>query len=81
MRPFRLTTLVTGVAVSALLALFPGHPVLADLLEPVPLQTRNGNAICRSEDIVIGPEFSAMSEDMCREHAKKPTKRPAPAPI
>ena len=69
MRPFRLTTLVTGVAVSALLALFPGHPVLADSLEPVPLQTRNGNAICRSEDIVIGPKSSAMSEDICREHA------------
>jgi hypothetical protein len=69
MRPFRLTTLVTGVALSAFMALFARHGVLADSVEPVQSETGNGAPICGSEDIAIGPQPSAISEGPCPAHA------------
>jgi hypothetical protein len=61
--------LVTGAALSVSVALFAGHPVLAESVEPVPLETGNGGSICSSADIVIGSTPSAMSEGMCPVHA------------
>ena len=65
MRPFRLTTLVTGVALSACVAPFAGQRALADPVEPVQLETGDGAPICSSEGIVVGPQSSAMSEGPC----------------
>jgi hypothetical protein len=69
MRPFRLTRLVRGVALSGLVALLAGHGVLADPVEPVQLETGNDASICRSEDIVIALQPSAISEGPCPAHA------------
>ena len=69
MRRFRLTPLVTGVALSAFVALLAGHGVLANSVEPVQSETGNGSPICRSEDIGIGPQSSAISEGTCPAHA------------
>ena len=68
MRPFRLTTLVTGVALIVFAALCAGHQVLADSVEPSPLEIGNGDTICRSEDIVIAAQPPAISESRCPEH-------------
>jgi hypothetical protein len=65
MRPFRLTTLVTGVALGACVAPFAGQRALADPVEPVQLETGDGAPICSSEGIVVGPQSSAMSERPC----------------
>jgi hypothetical protein len=68
MRPFGLTTLVAAVlGLSGVM--FAWHPVLADSVEPVPLEAGDGDPVCRSDNIVIGPTFSAKSEGTCPEHA------------
>src|SRR5215467_3222126 len=68
MRPFGLTTLVAAVfGLSG--AMFAWHPVLADSVEPVPLEAGHGDPVCRSDNIVIAPTFSAQSEGTCPEHA------------
>ncbi len=72
MRSFRLTMLVTGVALSVSLASFAGHPVLADSVESVPVETGKGDSVCRSDDIGSEHEPSAMSEGVCPEHATEP---------
>jgi hypothetical protein len=69
MRPFRLTKLVTGVALGAFMALPAGPGVLADSVEPVQSETGNGAPICGSEDIAIGPQPSAIGEGPCPAHA------------
>ena len=67
MRAFGLTTLVAAVlGLSGVM--FAWHPVLADSVEPVPSEARHGDAVCRSDNIVIAPTFSAKSEGMCPEH-------------
>ena len=65
MQPFRLTTLVTGVSLSAFVAPFAGQRVLADPVEPVQLETGDGAPTCNPEGIVVGPQSSAMSEGRC----------------
>lgn len=67
MRPLRLTTLVTGAALSLSVAPFAGHPVLADV-ESVPVETENADSVCRSVNIVVEPKPSATSEGVCSEH-------------
>ena len=68
MRPFGLTTLVAAVlGLSGVM--FAWHPVLADSVEPVRLEAGDGDPVCRSDNIVIGPTFSAKSEGTCPEHA------------
>ena len=68
MRAFGLTTLVAAVlGLSGVM--FAWHPVLADSVEPVPLEAGHGDSVCRSDNIVIGPTFSAKSEGTCPEHA------------
>jgi len=68
MRPFGLTTLVAAVlGLSGVM--FAWHPVLADSVEPVLLEAGHGDSVCRSDNIVIAPTFSAKSEGMCPEHA------------
>ena len=69
MRPFRLTALATGSALSLSAALFAGQPVLADAIETVPVEAGNGGAICRADDTATGLKPSAMSEGGCPEHA------------
>ena len=81
MRPFRLTALATGSALSLSAALFAGQPVLADAIETVPVEAGNGGAICRADDTATGLKPSAMSEGGCPEHAPKPTRRRAHALI
>ena len=65
MRPFRLTMLAMGVALSAFVAPFAGQRALADPVEPVQLETGDAAPICSSEGIVVGPQSSAMSEGPC----------------
>ena len=69
MRPFRLTTLLMGVALSVLVAPFPVNRVLADSAEPVQLETGDGAPICNSEGIVVEPQSFATSEGRCPAHA------------
>jgi hypothetical protein len=69
MRPFRLTALATGSALSLSATLFAGQPVLADAIETVPVEAGNGGAICRADDTATGLKPSAMSEGGCPEHA------------
>ncbi len=69
MRPFRLTALVMGAALSVCAVLFVGHPVLADSIGSVPLVPGDGGSVCRPDDFVIGPKRSSMSEGVCPEHA------------
>ena len=69
MRPFRLIELVTGAALSVLVAPFAGQPVLADSIETVPIEAWNGDSVCRADDTATGLKPSAMSEDGCPEHA------------
>src|SRR6516162_4212576 len=71
MRPFGLTTLVAAVlGLSGVM--FAWHPVLADSVEPVPLEAGHGDPVCRSDNIVIAPKPPAKSEGMCPEHATEP---------
>jgi len=69
MRSFRLTSLVAGAALSVSVASFAGHAVLADSVESVPVETGNGDPVCRSDDIGIERKPSDMSEGVCPEHA------------
>jgi hypothetical protein len=69
MRPFRLTKLMTGVALSAFVALLARPGVLADTVEPVQSETGNGAPICGSDDIAIAPQSSAIGEGPCPAHA------------
>jgi hypothetical protein len=62
MRPFGLTTLVAA-ALGLSGAMFAWHPVLADSVEPVPLEAGHGDPVCRSDIIVIASKL------MCPEHA------------
>ena len=71
MRPFGLTTLVAA-ALGLSGAMFAWHPVLADSVEPVPLEAGHGDPVCRSDNIVIAPKPPATSEGMCPEHATEP---------
>ena len=68
MRPFGLTTLVAA-ALGLSGAMFAWHPVLADSVEPVPLEAGQGDPVCSSDIIVIAPKPPAKSEGMCPEHA------------
>ena len=61
-------------------AMFAWHPVLADSVEPVPLEAGHGDPVCRSDNIVIAPKPPAKSEGMCPEHATEPTRLHAHAP-
>ncbi len=72
MRSFRLTMLLTGAALSVSVASFAAHPVLADSVESVPVETGNGDSVCRSDDIGSEHKPSAMSEGVCPEHATEP---------
>src|SRR5215467_7451368 len=71
MRPFGLTTLVAA-ALGLSGVMFAWHPVLADSVEPVPLEAGHGDPVCRSDNIVIRPTFAAKSEGTCPEHATEP---------
>jgi hypothetical protein len=72
-RLLRLTTLVTGAALSLSVALFAGHRALADSVESIPIETGNADSACRSVNIVVEPKPSATSEGtsegVCSEHA------------
>jgi len=75
MRPFGLTTLVAAsLGLSG--AMFAWHPVLADSVEPVPLEAGDGDPVCMSDNIAIAPKPPAKtegkSEGMCPEHATEP---------
>jgi hypothetical protein len=69
MRPFGLTTLLAA-ALGLSGAIFAWHPVLAESVEPVPLEAGHGDPVCRSDNIVIAPEPPATSEGMCPEHTE-----------
>jgi hypothetical protein len=69
MRPFRLTALVTGAALSVSVAPFAGHPVLANSVESTAVLPGNGDPGCGPDDVVVGPKHSAMNEGVCPEHA------------
>jgi hypothetical protein len=47
------------------MASFAGQRSLADPVEPVQLETGDAAPICSSEDIVVAPQSSAMSEGTC----------------
>jgi hypothetical protein len=66
MRPFRLTALVMGAALSVSVAPFAGHPVLADSVESLPVVPGNGDPGCGPDDIV---NASASSEGACPERS------------
>jgi hypothetical protein len=69
MRPFRLTALVMGAALSVSVAPFARNPVLADSVELLPVVPGNGDPVCGPDDIAVGLKPSAMSEGVCPEHA------------
>jgi hypothetical protein len=71
MRPFGLTTLVAA-ALGLSGAMFAWHPMLADSVEPVPLEAGLGDPVCRSDIIVIAPKPPAKTEGRCPEHATEP---------
>ena len=64
--------LVTGAALCVSVASFAAHPVLADSVELVPVETGNGVSVCRSDEIASEHKPSAMSEGVCPEHATEP---------
>jgi hypothetical protein len=66
MRPFRLTALAMGAALSVSVAFFAGHPVLADSVEPVAVGSGSGDPGCGPDDIV---NPTASSEGACPEHS------------
>jgi hypothetical protein len=61
MRPFRLTALVMGAALSVSVTSFAGHPVLADSVESTAVLPGNGDPGCWPDDILP----SARSEGAC----------------
>jgi hypothetical protein len=69
MRPFRLTALVMGAALSVSVAPFAGHPVLADSVEAVPVVPGNGDPDCGPDDILVAPKPSASTEGACPERS------------
>src|SRR5262245_15395291 len=69
MRPFRLTALAMGVALSVSVAPLPGHLVLADSVESVPAGSGNGDPGCGPND-VVSP--TASSEGACPERSTEP---------
>ena len=69
MRPFRLTALVMGAALSVSVAPFAGHPVLADSVESLQVVPGNGDPGCGPDDIVVEPNPSARSEGACPERS------------
>jgi hypothetical protein len=69
MRPFRLTALVMGAALTVSVAPFAGHSVLADSVESVSVGPGDADLVCRPDDFVIGLKPSAMSKGVCPEHA------------
>jgi hypothetical protein len=71
MRPFRLTALVMGAALSVSVAPFAGHPVLADSVESLPVVPGNGDPGCGPDDFVVEPNPSANSEGACPERPKE----------
>src|SRR6516225_3087425 len=71
MRPFGLTTLVAA-ALGLSGAMFAWHPVLAESVEPVPLEAGQGDPVCGYDIIVIAPKPPAKSEGMCQEQAMEP---------
>src|SRR5262245_54161989 len=66
MRPFRLTALAMGVALSVSVAPFAGHPVLADSVESALVGSGNGDPRCGPDDIV---NPSTSSEGVCPERS------------
>jgi hypothetical protein len=66
MRPFRLTALAMGAALSVSVAPFALHPVLADSIETVPVGSGNGDPGCGPDDIV---NPTASSESPCPERS------------
>jgi hypothetical protein len=66
MRPFRLTALAMGAALSVSVAPFAGHPVLADSVDPVPVGFGSGDLGCGPDDIV---NPTASSEGACPERS------------
>jgi len=68
MRPFRLTALAMGAALSVSVAPFAGHLVLADSVEPVPAGSGSGDPGCGPDDIV---NPTASSEAACPERSKE----------
>src|SRR5262245_24059982 len=69
MRPFRLTALVMGAALSVSVAPFAGCPALADSVESVSVVPGNGAPGCGPEDIIIEPNPSASSGGACPERS------------
>src|SRR5262245_48233048 len=66
MRPFRLTALAMGAALSVSGASFAGHPVLADSVEPPPVGSGSGDPGCGPDDIV---NPTASSEGACPQRS------------
>jgi hypothetical protein len=62
MRPFRLTMLLMGVALNALVAPFTVNRVLANSAEPVQVETGDGAPVCDSEGMVVEAQSFATSE-------------------
>jgi hypothetical protein len=65
MRPFRLTALVMGAALSVSVTSFAGQPVLADSVESTAVLPGNGDSGCWPDDILP----SARSEGACPERS------------
>jgi hypothetical protein len=61
--------LVTGAALIVSVAPFAGQPVLADTIETVPIEARNGDSVCLADDTATGLKPSTMSEGGCPKHA------------
>ena len=69
MRPFRLTALVMGSALSVSVAPFAGGTALADSVESVSVVPGNGDPGCGPDDIVVEPNPSASSGGACPERS------------
>src|SRR5215471_3105415 len=61
MRPFRLTALAMGAALSVSVAPFTGHPVLADSVESAAVGSGNADPGCGPDDVV-----NPSAKDACR---------------
>src|ERR1700745_192988 len=71
MRPLDFQTLVAAPpGLSGAMLAWP--PVLADSVEPVPLEAGHDDPVCRSDNVVIAPGPPVTSEGMCPEHATEP---------
>src|SRR5262245_3819794 len=65
MRPFRLTALVMGAALSVSVAPFAGGPALADSVESVSVVSGSGDPGCGADDMVVEPNRSGRSGGAC----------------